>query len=79
MRFQRDRLRAGFAESGIPLRLLALAVWWMTAIGATLVVALDHGPLLDAIGYRRTRFVRDVLADFATVAAEVLQRRNTLL
>ena len=51
----------------------------MTAIGATLVVALDHGPLLDAIGYRRTRFARDVLADFAKVAAEVLQRRNTLL
>ena len=79
VRFQRDRLRPGFAESGIALRLLALAFWWMTAIGATLVVALDHGPLLDAIGYRRTRFARDVLADFAKVAAEVLQRRNTLL
>jgi len=79
VRFQRDRLRAGFAESGIPLRLLALAFWWMTAIGATLVVALDHGPLLDAIGYRRTRFARDVLADFAKVAAEAFQRRNTLL
>jgi hypothetical protein len=44
-----------------------------------LVVALDHGPLLDAIGYRRTRFARDVLADFAKVAAEVFQRRNTRL
>src|SRR6478672_4429129 len=34
VRFQRDRLRAGFAESRIALRLLALAFWWMTAIGA---------------------------------------------
>jgi hypothetical protein len=79
VRFQRHRLRAGFAGSGIPLRLLAVAFWWMTAVGATVVVALDHGPLLDAIGYRRTRFTRDVLADFAKVAAEVVHRRNTVL
>ncbi len=53
---------------------LAFAFWWLTAIGATVVVAFDHGPLLDAIGYRRTRFIRDVLADFAKVAAAVLRR-----
>jgi hypothetical protein len=74
VRFQRHRLRVGFARSGVPLRLLAFAFWWMTAIGATLVVATDHGPLLDAIGYRRVRFVRDVLADFAKVVAAVLSR-----
>ncbi|HKH52707.1 MAG TPA: ferritin-like domain-containing protein [Mycobacterium sp.] len=79
VRFQRDRLRAGFRESGIPLRLLAFTFWWLTAIGATVVVALDHGPLLDAIGYRRTRFIRDVVADFAKLAAVVLQPRTTLL
>ena len=79
VRFQRDRLRAGFADSSAPMRVLTFALWWVTAIGATVVVALDHGPLLDAIGYRRLRFVRDVLADFAKVAAEVLQRRTTLL
>jgi hypothetical protein len=77
VRFQRDRLRAGFAASGAPMRVLAFGLWWVTAIGATVVVALDHGPLLDAIGYRRTRFIRDVLADFAMVAAEVLRRRTT--
>ena len=77
VRFQRDRLRAGFAESSIPLRLLAFAFWWLTAIGATVVVAVDHGPLLDAIGYQRTRFIRDVLTDFAKVAAAVLRRRTT--
>jgi hypothetical protein len=79
VRLQRDRLRTGFAGSGITLRLLAWAFWWMTAIGATVVVAFDHGPQLDAIGYRRTRFVRNVLVDFAKVAAEVLQRRTSLL
>jgi hypothetical protein len=77
VRFQRHRLRVGFADSGGPLRALAFALWWVIAIGATLVVALDHGRLLDAIGYRRTRFIRDVLADFAKVVADVLQRRTT--
>lgn len=63
VRFQEDRLRAGFAASGRAVRALAVAFWWLTGIGATVVVAYDHGPLLDAIGYRRTRFIRDVLAD----------------
>lgn len=74
VRFQQDRLRAGFSESHVAERALGFAFWWLTAIGATIVVALDHGPLLDAIGYRRTRFVRDVLAEFAKVAATVLRR-----
>ena len=74
VRFQQDRLRAGFASSGTVARLLAFVFWWLTAIGATVVVAFDHGPLLDAIGYRRTRFIRDVLADFAKVVANVLRR-----
>jgi hypothetical protein len=73
VQFQKQQLRAGFARSGIALRWLAFALWWKTAIGATVVVAMDHGPLLDAIGYRRTRFIRDVLADFANVAAGVLR------
>jgi hypothetical protein len=72
--FRKDRLRAGFARSGIASRALAFGFWWLTAVGATVVVAIDHGPLLDAIGYRRTRFIRDVLADFAKVVAAVLRR-----
>jgi hypothetical protein len=76
VRFQRHRLGAGFADTAAPLRALAFVLWWVTAIGATLVVALDHGKLLDAIGYRRTRFVRDVLADFAQMASSVLLRRG---
>jgi hypothetical protein len=46
----------------------------LTAVGATVVVAVDHGWLLDAIGYRRTRFIGDVLADFSKVVVAVLRR-----
>jgi hypothetical protein len=76
VRFQEQRLRVGFADASVALRLLAFALWWLTAVGATAVVAIDHGRLLRAIGYGRARFVRDVLADFATMAAEVLHRRR---
>jgi hypothetical protein len=74
VRFHTDRLRAGFAGSRGGVRAMAFAFWWTTAVAATVVVAFDHGPLLDAVGYRRTRFIRDVLADFAEVAAAVLRR-----
>jgi hypothetical protein len=74
VRFQIDRLRSGFAQSRTLARWSAFAFWWLTALGATVVVAFDHGPLLDAIDYRRTRFIRDVLADFALVVAAVLRR-----
>ena len=74
VRFQKQRLRAGFADSRVPVRLLAFGLWWVTAVGATVVVAVDHGRLLDAICYRRTRFIRDVLADFSKVAVAVLRR-----
>jgi hypothetical protein len=74
VRFQQQRLRAGFADSRVPVRLLAFGLWWLTAVGATVVVAVDHGRLLDAIGCRRTRFIRDVLADFSKVVPAVLRR-----
>src|ERR1700754_4707921 len=35
VRFQEDRLRAGFASSSRAVRALAFAFWWTTAIGAT--------------------------------------------
>lgn len=71
VRFQQERLRAGFAQSALVSRVLAFSLWWCVAIGATVVVAVDHGPLLTAIGYRRLRFARDVLADFDAVARYV--------
>src|SRR5215218_164927 len=45
VRFQTDRLRVGFAQSRIGARALAFAFWWVTAVGATVVVSFDHGPL----------------------------------
>ncbi|OBK77941.1 hypothetical protein [Mycobacterium sp. 1164985.4] len=74
MRFQEHRLRAGFARTGVALRVLARGLWWLTAIGATLVVSSDHGPLLDAIGYRRRRFVADVFGDFTQTVCAVFAR-----
>ncbi|RDH76652.1 ferritin-like domain-containing protein [Mycolicibacterium moriokaense] len=74
VRFQQQRLQSGFAGSPVTARALAFVFWWLTAVGATFVVAVDHGPLLDAIGYRRTRFIRDVLAEFSEVVASVLRR-----
>ncbi len=76
VRFQRDRLRAGFAGWPPPVRVVTLVLWWVVAIGATVVVAFDHRGLLDAIGYRRTSFIRDVLADFAGLAAAVMLQRK---
>jgi len=40
---------------------------------------MDHGPLFAAIGYRRSRFIRDVLADFAKVTAQVLQTSRSMI
>jgi hypothetical protein len=76
VRFQRHRLHAGFADTSRPVRALAFGLWWSAAIGATLVVALDHGRMLDAIGYRRHRFIRDVWSDFSAMATAVLLRRD---
>jgi hypothetical protein len=76
VRFQQQRLRTGFADASAPIRLLAFGLWWVVAIGATTVVAIDHGRLLDAIGYRRITFVRDVLGDFSRMVSTVLTRRT---
>lgn len=78
VRFQRDRLHAGFAEAQTPVRLLGLGLWWVVAIGATVVVAVDHRGVLGAIGYPRTLFFRDVLTDFKAQAAAVMFGRKAL-
>lgn len=70
--FQKDRLRAGFANTSRPARLLVAALWWVVATGATVVVAVDHGAVLRTIGYPRRRFVTDVLASFADLCSAVL-------
>ena len=44
-------------------------------VGATLVVALDHGRALRVLGVSRRRFVADVLRLFRPMAASVFGRR----
>ncbi|SEH81020.1 Ferritin-like domain-containing protein [Mycolicibacterium rutilum] len=75
VRFHEQRLRGGFADSSAAARALACTLWWITAIGATAVVAYDHGRLLAALGYRRHRFARDILGDFAKTVRAVLAPR----
>lgn len=72
--FQCDRLTAAFAGARAPVRLLARALWWLTALATAVVVAADHRPALRLLGYPPSVFVRDVLGDFAAVVATVLAR-----
>ncbi|MFC9999997.1 ferritin-like domain-containing protein [Nocardia sp. NPDC127526] len=66
------RLRAAFAPTPRPLRVLMLAGWWVVMLGAAVVVAADHGPALRRLRVTRTAFVRDVLALFKGVAAAAI-------
>lgn len=63
--FHLDRLRQGFAGTSPGRRVTGAAIWWVLMVGATLVVAADHGRALRVLGVRRTGFVRDVLRLFA--------------
>ena len=69
--FHVDRLRDGFADAPVALRLIGAGFWWVLMTGATLVVAVDHGPALCSLGISRRRFVRDVLAIFRPIVRQV--------
>ncbi|MEU0542037.1 ferritin-like domain-containing protein [Nocardia sp. NPDC005978] len=68
--FHCDRLRLAFAPTPRPVRSVLLLAWWLVLLGATLVVALDHGSALRRLGVTRTDFARDVIALFRDVVAE---------
>jgi len=72
--FHRTRLRHGFARASAAQRGLCWVLWTLITLGTATVVAIDHGRLLNALGYRRLRFVGDVMNTFLAVAAEVLDR-----
>jgi hypothetical protein len=76
--FHVDRLRDGFCGTPAPARLGGVAFWWLLMTGATLVVAVDHGPALRSLGVPARRFVVDVLATFRPIAREVFLRPRTL-
>jgi hypothetical protein len=69
--FHVDRLRNGFARTPAAARLAGAGLWWVLMTGATLVVAVDHGPALRNLGVSRRRFVRDVLALFRPIVRQV--------
>ncbi|WP_109524195.1 MULTISPECIES: hypothetical protein [Nocardia] len=66
--FHCQRLRADFATSSRAVRWMALSAWWTVLVGATIVVAHDHGPALREFGCCRGDFVRQVLGLFRTIA-----------
>lgn len=72
--FHCQRLRAAFAQVSRPARLVVLALWWVTLLGATLVVAVDHGAALRRLGVGRWGFVRDVVVLFAGIAQNAVPR-----
>ncbi|RSM54920.1 hypothetical protein DMB66_36580 [Actinoplanes sp. ATCC 53533] len=73
--FHLDRLRQGFAETPLPGRVAAAGGWWMMMVGATLVVAVDHGNALRGLGVTRRRFVADVLRLFRPMVTAVFGAR----
>jgi hypothetical protein len=72
VQFQTETLRTAFADASTVVRWAVVRLWWVIAVATTAVVAIDHGAVLQAIGYRRRRFAADVFADFAKVVDTVL-------
>ncbi|GAA2706257.1 ferritin-like domain-containing protein [Actinoplanes palleronii] len=73
--FHLDRLRQGFAGTPLAGRVAAAAGWWALMTGAALVVSLDHGGALRALGLSRRRFVADVLRLFRPMVTAVFGQR----
>ncbi|MEV0293762.1 ferritin-like domain-containing protein [Nocardia sp. NPDC050710] len=70
--FHCQRLRMAFGSSSRGVRWGALVTWWVLLIGASVVVAVDHGPALGRFGCRRSDFVRATVSLFAAIAPTVI-------
>src|SRR5690606_38813238 len=68
LRFQIDRLRAGFAGTPRPVRALVGAAWGMVALGAATVLVVDHAGALRACGLRPARAWVDAVRRFRASA-----------
>ena len=62
--FQIAQLRGGLAALTTPVRTLVLLLWWVVAVGAATVVAIDHGSALRACGLPVRRYWGAALRSF---------------
>lgn len=69
------RLREALAALPGPLRVLTLTGWRLLLLGATTVVAWDHGSALRHLGLKRRRFIADVMKSTVEVVADILGTR----
>ncbi|MQA86914.1 MAG: ferritin-like domain-containing protein [Streptosporangiales bacterium] len=66
--FHCHRLRHCLAELPWPARTALIGLWRVFLAGTTLVVAVDHGRALRALGVTRTRVVADVITVSGCIA-----------
>ncbi|MFI6170408.1 ferritin-like domain-containing protein [Nocardia sp. NPDC051052] len=73
--FHCHRLRVAFAKSSARARLIPVLLWWIVLVGATMVIAADHGPALRRLGVSRAGFVLDVIALFKGIVPTAVSGR----
>ncbi|MQY16528.1 hypothetical protein SRB5_67270 [Streptomyces sp. RB5] len=71
--FHCERLHASVGELPRWSRRPVMFLWRVLLLGATVVVAADHGGALRRLGLGRVRFVRDVMASSGEVVGAVLR------
>lgn len=71
IRFQRDRLAAGFAATPARRRTATGVLWQGFATAVAVVVAADHGPALVAVGGSRRALLRESATLFARFRRDV--------
>lgn len=72
VRFQIQRLREGFEFSAAPTKAVVRCAWWALAIGATTVVAIDHGNAMKVCGLGPVAFFKRALTEFSRATNQVL-------
>lgn len=70
------RLREALGVLPGALRVLVMTGWRLLLLGATVVVAWDHGSALRDLGVPRRRFIADVMRSSSDVVADILGTRS---
>lgn len=74
IRFQIDRLRQGFRDTPGAARLVVGLAWHFIAVGAAVVLVIDHGSALRACGLAPTRYGLQAVREFRRTARLVLAK-----